>query len=228
MAWNVSDQFPEWGDNGERPADNFSYQDGDFVNEKHLDYLWSSLHTFEDEVRAALDDIDSNADGIVDEADTANLYKGNDIDTDGDGTVDDADNATATYKGTDLDENYVNTEGSGYIANGDAGVLYVDSLAASETIRVYHASFLGGADAAPTGTSMRVVTLDGAGDGTSRTTVISGDGTLKAGLVGSPLASWQNTTGSTQTIAVVLDNGHFGTGSGSSEQLNGSVKARIE
>lgn len=70
MAWTISDQFPPWGDTGERPSDNKNYAGGDQVNEKHFDYLWYSCGVIENDVRAALTDIDSDKDGIVDEADT--------------------------------------------------------------------------------------------------------------------------------------------------------------
>lgn len=107
MAWSISDLFPTWGDSGEQPAENFQYDGEDQVNEKHFDYLWDSLYTLEDQIRSALTDIDSDADGTVDEADSALLYKDNDIDSDGDGIVDEADYANdadaSTYKGNDLD-----------------------------------------------------------------------------------------------------------------------------
>lgn len=226
MAWSISDRFPSWGDAGSQPSAGFSYDKNDKVNEKHLDYLWNALYNFEDEVRSALDDIDSNSDGIVDEADSANNFKGNDIDSNGDGIVDEADTAPLV-KNTDIDKDYVNCEGSGVVANGDAGVLYVTSVPDTQSINIYHASLLEGSNTAPSGTSLRIVTLDGAGGGTDRTTVISGDGTMKAGEIGQPLASWTNTTGSDQTVALVLDNGHFGTGTGSSEELHGTASGRV-
>jgi hypothetical protein len=71
MAWSISDQFPIWGESGESPPDGFFYEGGDQVNEKHLDYLWDSVYTLETEVGDALNQIDSNGDGIVDEADAA-------------------------------------------------------------------------------------------------------------------------------------------------------------
>ena len=80
MAWSISDLFPPWGDNGERPSDNFNYQGGDQVNEKHLDYLWYSVGELEDEVRSALEDLESDGDGFVDGADAAN----GDFELDGD------------------------------------------------------------------------------------------------------------------------------------------------
>jgi hypothetical protein len=107
MAWSITDLFPSWGDSGEQPPDGFQYDGGDQVNEKHLDYLWSSVGSLEDEVRAALDDLDDDGDGVVDEADYANdadasTFKGNDLDANGDGVVDEADDTT-TVKGNDID-----------------------------------------------------------------------------------------------------------------------------
>jgi hypothetical protein len=69
MSWSVTDRFPSWGETGESPGSGFFYEGGDQVNEKHLDYLWNSLKGLEDDVQAALNDIDSNSDGVVDKAD---------------------------------------------------------------------------------------------------------------------------------------------------------------
>jgi hypothetical protein len=68
MSWSVSDRFPSWGETGESPGSGFFYEGGDQVNEKHLDYLWNSLKGLEDDVQAALNDIDSDSDGVVDKA----------------------------------------------------------------------------------------------------------------------------------------------------------------
>lgn len=100
MSWDISERFPSWGETGEFPADGFFYENGDQVNEKHLDALWNGINGFEEEVQTALNEIDSDGDGKVDIAenadDAANVtstYKGNDIDSDGDGKVDIAENA---------------------------------------------------------------------------------------------------------------------------------------
>jgi hypothetical protein len=120
MAWSITDLFPSWGDSGEQPPDGFQYDGGDQVNEKHLDYLWSSVGSLEDEVRAALDDLDDDGDGVVDEADYANdadasTYKGSDIDSDGDGVVNEADYAQDADK---LDGN----EASAFVQSANVGV----------------------------------------------------------------------------------------------------------
>jgi hypothetical protein len=70
MSWTIDDRFPSWGESGASPADGFFYEGGDQVNEKHLDYLWSSIKGLEDDIQAALNDIDSDSDGVVDKADT--------------------------------------------------------------------------------------------------------------------------------------------------------------
>ena len=100
MTWDITDRFPDWGETGESPPTGFFYEGGDQVNEKHLDYLWNSVKGLEDDVQAALDDIDNDSDGKVDaaeSADTATLVKGKDIDSNGDGIVDKADEVVNRY-----------------------------------------------------------------------------------------------------------------------------------
>lgn len=93
MAWSITERFPVWGETGEFPTAGFFYEGGDQVNEKHFDALWNGVNGLEEDIQDSLDDIDGDADGVVDEADTANLYKGNDIDTNGDGKVNAAESA---------------------------------------------------------------------------------------------------------------------------------------
>lgn len=121
------------GSTGDAPNSALDYANGDPVDQAHMDYyvntplekiksiidVLNALDNNDDGVVDEADsanlykgnEIDLNADGVVDEADTANLYKGNDIDDDGDGKVneaedaDDATNVTSTYKGQDIDTN---------------------------------------------------------------------------------------------------------------------------
>jgi len=118
MSWDILKRFPSWGDEGEFPPDGFDYTGGSQVNEKHFDALWNGVKEFETNVRSALSDIDSDGDGQVDSADTAELVKNNDIDSDGDGVVDEADNANA-YKGNDIDSN-----GDGVVDEADNANAY--------------------------------------------------------------------------------------------------------
>jgi hypothetical protein len=227
MTWNITDRFPSWGETGEFPSDGFFY-DGDTnntVNEKHLDALWNGINQFEEEVIAALNDIDSDGDGRVDAADTAELVKGNDV-VDGNGVAFDAENVTETYKGSDLDTEFATVSDGGRVSTGDGGLLYEDEIADGDTFNVYKATLTAETTAAPSGTNLVLVTLDGNGGGTLQSTIINGDGTLQVGETGTPLASYENTTGSTQQIGVIVDNGEFTSGSGSNQSLFGSIVAR--
>lgn len=90
MTWDITDKFPSWGEAGEFPVDGFFYQGGDQVNEKHMDALWNALKNQEDEIQAALLDIDSDKDGEVDAADIARALDSSEVGTGlsgGDGTA---------------------------------------------------------------------------------------------------------------------------------------------
>lgn len=79
MAWEITDRFPSWGEEGEFPPTGFFYEGGDQVNEKHLDALWNGIKGLENETRTALEDLDSDGDGKVDaaeEADNADTLNG--------------------------------------------------------------------------------------------------------------------------------------------------------
>lgn len=79
MAWNISERFPSWGEAGEFPAAGFFYEGGDQVNEKHMDALWNGINGLEEDVQAALNDIDSNSDGKVDNAEQVDGQSWSDI-----------------------------------------------------------------------------------------------------------------------------------------------------
>jgi len=90
------------GDTGDRPADGEDFQSGDVADPQTHDWLFYTIPRKIDQIINRLDILDSNGDGVVDEADFANdadasAYKGNDIDTSGNGVVDQA----ATVTGTD-------------------------------------------------------------------------------------------------------------------------------
>lgn len=247
MSWSISDLIPNWGDTGERPSDNFNYQGGDQVNEKHIDYLWASVGSLEDEVRSALQDIDSDQDGVVDQADDALLFKGNDIDSDGDGVVNSSDqlqdptvhdvdqfdgsNGTAGQyprtDGTNVSWVTVSFEGqiaddSGVVDSGDAANIFTTDLNDGETLEITEAALLlSDGQPAPSGVDLTIATLDNAGGGTNRQSILQGDGTtVFDDEEGAPLASYTNTSGSNQTVMIAVDNGHFNTGSGSAQDVH--------
>lgn len=86
------------GDTGEQPPDDLNFQSGDKPNPEQFDWFWNNVSSVIDSHADTLETIDSDGDGQVDAADSADqatnvteTYKGNDIDTDGDGTVNNAD-----------------------------------------------------------------------------------------------------------------------------------------
>lgn len=90
------------GDTGDRPADGEDFQSGDVADPQTHDWLFYTIPRKIDQIINRLNILDSDGDGVVDEADFANdadasTYKGNDIDTSGNGVVDQA----ATVTGTD-------------------------------------------------------------------------------------------------------------------------------
>ena len=97
---------------------------------------------------------------------------------------------------------------SGGISNQDQGILVIDHLADGETAEVYKAALtLATAEPAPTGLDLRLVTLDNAGGFTGRDTLLAGDGaTVFDDQTGAPLGSYTNSSGSGQTIGVLVDN----------------------
>jgi len=110
---------------------------------------------------------------------------------------------------------------TGEVADGDAGIAVATRLADQETLSVDLASLgVVGSGAPPSGVNLTIISLDSSWNGTQETVIISGDGTNKTDVTGSPITSYQNTTGSQQDVAIVVDNGQFGApGTGSTEEV---------
>lgn len=222
MTWTLNDWFPDWGSSGGQPSANKNYAGQEQVAYQHLNYLWFSLDRFETEVQSALDDVDYNSDGVVDEADTVSLLEGNDIDSNGDGVVDEADSVDR-LKGSDLDSEYAAVEQSLDVDAVSIEYIYVTELADGESLSVSTATILD-ADGTPTagGVSIRFY---GLGSGTNEGAILTSDGT--ALVEESVSASYSNTSGGTEDIAVVVDNGVYSSGTGSTENVVTSFRARI-
>lgn len=126
MAWNITERFPSWGETGEFPAAGFFYEGGDQVNEKHLDALWNGVNGLEEDVQAALNDIDSDSDGEVDAADIARALDSSEVGdglNGGDGTALSVD--VSDFAGTGLaDDGNENL----YIPQGGGSGLDADSV----------------------------------------------------------------------------------------------------
>jgi hypothetical protein len=84
------------GDTGTKPADGLNFANGDLPDPEVFDWFWTEVPKAINDHAALLEEIDSNGDGVVDQAaqaDNATNVKGNDIDSDADGKVDAAETA---------------------------------------------------------------------------------------------------------------------------------------
>lgn len=128
------------------------------------------------------------------------------------------------------DVNQYSTDESGTVQGGSAGVVGKTHLNDGETLNILRAALLlADGQPAPSGVDLTIITEDNTGAATSRTIVLSGDGsTVYDKETGSPLASYTNSSGGGQTIAIVVDNGKFNTGSGSSQDIFADFKSNIE
>jgi hypothetical protein len=122
-----------------------------------------------------------------------------------------------------------NTDESGSVASGNSGVAFVTQVEDTRTFAVYQAGLLlADGQPAPTDLDLVIATLDNAGAATKQTEIITGDGTVQAYESGDPLASYENTTGGEQTVAILIDNGNFNAGTGSSQDVVASAHGEVE
>jgi len=119
---------------------------------------------------------------------------------------------------------------SGIATAGDFTVLLTGNVADGETVHIDQATFvMSDGTAVPDGCDVIIATLDNAGGGTSRVTVLSGDGsTIYDDETGNPLASWTNNTGAAITVAIGVDNGQWNAGSGADQDVQLSVVGVIK
>lgn len=120
------------GDTGQQPSA-LDFQENERPDAQHFDWWWYTTTQYVNSHADEFDRLDSDDDGVVDEADYANdadasTFKGNDIDDDGDGVVDQADYANdadaSTFKGNDID-----SDGDGIVDEADTVQLANDSEA---------------------------------------------------------------------------------------------------
>ncbi len=148
--------------------------------------------------------VESKIDGTSQYTDTSSLN----FDTSGALTAtDDATSGQLTI-GASAGGYDINADEGGSIASSDYGILYVTELADSSSIDIQVAELtVGACEAAPSGIDMQIVTFDNAGSYTVQTTVLSGDdSTVYDRVTGSPLASYTNTSGSAQSVGVIVEN----------------------
>jgi len=115
----------------------------------------------------------------------------------------------------------IDTVETGPVASGDAGLVYSTTVPDGSSMDIYQAGmYLVGTGYPPSGITLTFVTLTSGGAiNAEQTTIISGDGTDKTDLTGNPLASYSNSSGGSQTVGIVVDNGQLGAaGTGSQEE----------
>jgi hypothetical protein len=222
MAWSISDLFPPWGDGGEIPPDNFQYDGGDQVNEKHLDYLWDKVGGLEDEVRSALTDIDSDKDGSVDNADNADEYA-NTAPADGNANQFLQTDGTTTQWATALGAE-INADATGSATTGDFSYFTLIGLDDGDRVEFDVASFVDsetGVNPAPSGIDLVL-----AAEGDKKVTILAGDGTTVYDSEQLNV-SYENTTGNEETLAIGFDNGEFNSGAGDIVTATAYVRGKI-
>lgn len=118
----------EWGETGTEPPVNYSYEEG----ERPIDAWdnWFNYNVINEltDVIDIINDIDSNTDGVVDEAETANAYKGNDIDSNGDGTVDNSDQFAGVSPSDGSSGQSLVTDGSSSVEWKDVATPFLSTL----------------------------------------------------------------------------------------------------
>lgn len=121
------------------------------------------------------------------------------------------------------------TAQSGTVGTGDASIIAAASLEAEDTVEIPIASLVQvDGQPVPTGLDLVIATLDGTGNATKVADVITGDGaTVYINEEGDPLASYTNTTGDAVDIAVFVDNGNFGAGSGDTQVVLAEVQISL-
>lgn len=97
---------------------------------------------------------------------------------------------------------------TGLINAGNQGIVTVCNLQDGETLSIQSAGFtLSDGQAVPLSLNLEIITMDNAGGYTVQKTIISGDGsTVHDQLSGDPYTSWTNNTGSSSTVAVIVNN----------------------
>lgn len=269
------------GSTGTQPDAPIDYQNGDPVDESEFDYFVYTPFNKIKQLIDFLEELDADGDGVVDEADTANLYKDNDIDSNADGKVDaadQADNAT-NVKGNDIDsdaDGKVNAadqadelvgdlELNGSVVKDGTGPVTLDGEVDANGAQLeyeWHSKQEGGTvsggNFVPLGTfglddgesiivTQATLTRDGFMEpcvsgvnlviadendeadpaNASPVTVLSGDGsTHYDDETGAPLAQYTNNSGGHLTVAIGLDNGHYGGGYGDAVSAFGGYIAR--
>jgi hypothetical protein len=121
--------------------------------------------------------------------------------------VDDGDGTVTVSAGKP--QNVFSGAETGTVAAGDQGVLIADRLADTESVEVFKVVLTTTTvQAVPSNVDLELVTFDNAGAFNSIATLATGDGsTIHDRITGNPITTYTNTTGASQSIGVIVDNG---------------------
>lgn len=124
--------------------------------------------------------------------------------------------------------NEFSTDESGTVVSGNAGIMFIRGLADGEKMEIHQAALLkSNGQPAPSGLDMIITTMDNSGLAFKDSEIITGDGTVQDNESGTPLASYENTTGSSQTIAIFIDNGNYNSGTNADQGVIAHARGRI-
>lgn len=132
--------------------------------------------------------------------------------------------------GDGIDSETIYESGTGSVSSGTSGVLGYKDVPNGGIFEVTLAS-LSDVDGSPVpnGLNLVIFTADGSGGASLQATVLQGDGsTVLVDETGSPLDSYENTSGSQQTVGAAIDNGDFGSGASSGVSAYGKVQGRVK
>ena len=128
-----------------------------------------------------------------------------------------------------LTEDSILVSTGGTVQNGESGVCFITELEDQEILELDRVAFTQpDGTAIPSGVDLILAELDNTGGGRKETTIQAGDGaSIYDDLVGSPFFSYTSTKGSSETFAVLADNGNFGSGTGSSQDVSVGLVGQV-
>lgn len=137
-----------------------------------------------------------------------------------------------TIDGADLDTEWHSKQEGGTIGSAAYIPILTTELAAGETLHVTQAMLTEDGFTTPVASGVDLVIADENDEAdpatATPTTVLAGDGlTLFSDETGAPLASYTNSTTGPLVVTVGIDNGHYGTGTGSRTGVYAGYIARV-
>ena len=128
--------------------------------------------------------------------------------------------------GADTRFDWINETDSGVVPAGNFAPIWTTTLNDGETLNVTQAALsLNDGSATPADCDLVIADLTNM---TEETELITSDGTLQIDATGTPLGSYQNTSGSSEQVAVGINNGEFGAaGSGDDRNARVSFSGRV-